>query len=158
MAPNKDKVLKNSLIECEKSIANLHLSQPSLKNLTKENFGKPKAVANPLLESLGAPHVGSFDYMLEKGLNYAVADLDAQEFKLPDECGGSRITLKVEEARICPPQVPQGVSNVMDMRIFPTEARQRGTSYKGKMISPLLILNVIIFFLKVDALSRPVTP
>ena len=137
MAPNnndENKSLSDALAKCEKIAAVLQNSKPSLKHLTLDNFGKPKEQPNILLESLGAPHVGSFDYMLEKGLNYAVADIDELEFLLPAECGGQKITLKVEEARLCPPSVPPGAVGVMDTRVFPSETRQRGISYKGRCV------------------------
>ena len=75
---------------------------------------------------LGAPHVGSFNYVLEDGLNYAVSDIDPVEFKLPPECGGQLITLKLEEARLMSPEVPPGTAGVLDTRVFPIESRQRG--------------------------------
>ncbi len=138
MGPNKDKennsCLSDSLANCEKLVSKLTLSQPSLKNLTKGNYGKPKETPNVLLESLGAPHVGSFDFMLDKGLTYAVEDLDVVEFLLPPDCGGQKVSLRMEDARLMAPAVPNGVTNVMDQRVFPSEARQRGTSYKGKCI------------------------
>ena len=138
MAPNgKDSgegSFTESLAECEQRIASLNLSQPTLKNLTSQNFGLPKSEPNVLLESLGAPHVGSFDFMLDKGLNYAVADIDNMEFKLPDECGGHKINLRIDDARLCAPAVPPGAMGVMDTRVFPTETRQRGMSYKGKCV------------------------
>ena len=133
MAPNNDKSeesLADSLADCEKKVAKLKISQPSLKNLTKENYGTPKEKANVLLESLGDPHVGSFNFMLDKGLNYAVEDLDEIEFLLPPECGGQKITLKVEDARLNSPHVPGG-TKVYTKEVYPTEARQRGMSYKG---------------------------
>ena len=134
MAPNNEKsdeCLADSLADCEKLVAELKLSQPSLKNLA--NFGTPNEKPNVLLESLGDPHVGSFDFMLDKGLEYAVQDLDEVEFLLPADCGGQKITLKLDKCEIKSPSVPSGVK-AMDWRVFPTEARQRGMSYKGRCV------------------------
>ena len=64
--------------------------------------------------------------MLEDGLNYAVSDIDPVEFKLPSDCGGQLITLKLEEARLMSPEVPPGTAGVLDTRVFPIESRQRG--------------------------------
>ena len=136
MAPNnetKDDCLADSLADCEKLVAKLKLSQPCLKNLSKENFGTPSEKPNVLLESLGDPHVGSFDFMLDKGLEYAVQDLDEVEFTLPPECGGQKIILRVDKCEFKQPSIPSGV-RAMDWRIFPTEARQRGMSYKGRCV------------------------
>ena len=138
MAPNGKDVDEQSFTEslagCEKLIANLGIAQPSLKNLTGKSFGQPRTEPNVLLESLGAPHVGSFDYMLDEGLNYAVADLDPLEFRLPEEWGGHKVSLKVEDARLCPPSVPPNAEGAVDQRVFPSETRQRGMSYKGRCV------------------------
>ena len=140
MAPNgknneggSSEIYTNSLANCEKLIADLHVSQPTLKNLTSGSFGEPKAKPNVLLESLGAPHVGSFDYLLDEGLEYAVNDIDPVEFSVPEEWGGQKIALKLDNARICPPSVTPG-AKVLETRIFPSESRQRGMSYKGRCV------------------------
>ena len=112
MAPNNEKeepCLAESLADCEKLVSKLTLSQPSLKNLSKENFGTPNEKPNVLLESLGDPHVGSFNYMLDKGLEYAVKDLDELEFKLPPDCGGHKIVLKVDNCRFKSASIPSGM-------------------------------------------------
>ena len=70
MGPNNDKTnpfeaLALALAECEMKSSNLKEAQPNLKNL--KEFGLPSKDHNVLLQSLGAPHVGSFNFMLEKG-------------------------------------------------------------------------------------------
>ena len=45
-----------------------------------------------------------FNYFFA-GLNFAVADIDPVEFKLPPECGEHLITLRLEEARLMSPEV-----------------------------------------------------
>ena len=102
--------------------------KPSLRNLSSGHFGQPRQTANPLLESLGSPHVGSFNFMLDSGLNYAVQDLEPIEFSLED---GRRISLWIAECRIEKPSVPAGTVGVHDNRVYPSEARQRGSTYKG---------------------------
>ena len=148
MAPNNEKkedCLAESLADCEKLVSKLTLSQPSLKNLSKENFGTPNEKPNVLLESLGDPHVGSFNYMLDKGLEYAVKDLDELEFKLPPDCGGHKIVLKVDNCRFKSASIPSGV-RAADWRIFPSEARQRGMSYKGSCVVTGMYFFQSIFF------------
>ena len=41
---------------------------PSLAKLTSADYHKPSAKANLALESLGKPHVDSFNFMLQDGL------------------------------------------------------------------------------------------
>ncbi|KAK4874170.1 hypothetical protein RN001_013530 [Aquatica leii] len=82
------------------------------------------------LQQLGAPHVFSFNYMLNKGLDDAVADIKPVEFEIPN---GDRICLRVEDVSINCPLVPLGVIGVRDQRIFPTECRQRAGTYAGKL-------------------------
>ena len=156
MAPNgknneggSSEIYTNSLANCEKLIADLHVSQPTLKNLTSGSFGEPKAKPNVLLESLGAPHVGSFDYLLDEGLEYAVNDIDPVEFSVPEEWGGQKIALKLDNARICPPSVTPGaqVLERVDRRpsLFSTARRRcvmRMTvpKYKVQCLSLYLLL------------------
>ena len=71
--------------------------------------------------------------MLDKGLEYAVNDLDELEFQLPPDCGSHKIVLKVDKCRFTPASIPNGVK-AADWRIYPSEARQRGMSYKGRCV------------------------
>ena len=103
---------------------------PTLRNLTSKSWGRPAASQNELLQSLGKPHVESFNFMLDQGLNLAVADLEAVEFAVPET--GQRIGLRVTDATLAPPTVVDGAVGIKEPRVFPTEARQRGTSYKGR--------------------------
>ena len=105
-------------------------TKPSLSNLTSPDWGQPNAEHNPALESLGDPHVQSFNFMLNEGMKLAVDDLRPTEFQLPDS--GVRVKILVTECNIHPPHVPPGSMNVNEPRVFPTEARQRGVSYKGR--------------------------
>lgn len=43
--------------------------EPSLRNLTAADYGVPKVECNPALESLGRPHVQSFNFMLNEGMD-----------------------------------------------------------------------------------------
>ncbi len=110
--------------------ANAYPTCPSLKNLVSESWFRPSAESNSALKSLGAPHVASFDYMLGEGLHRAVEDLPPIEFSVP-ELDGRRLSIRVDECTISNPEVAPGCGTVREHRIFPTEARQRGTSYKG---------------------------
>jgi len=48
------------------------------------------AVQEALLKRSVEPHVASFDFMLQEGLNKAIAALDAVQIDLPDGKGVSR--------------------------------------------------------------------
>lgn len=60
------------------------LIEPKLTN-TSKNFGKPPEKQNPLLQRLGAPHIDSFNYMLEDGLCKAVKDNPHVYIHLPNK-------------------------------------------------------------------------
>ena len=48
------------------------------------------AVQETLLKRSLEPHVASFDFLLQEGLNKAIADLDPVQIDLPDGKGVSR--------------------------------------------------------------------
>ena len=79
---------------------------------------------------LGAPHVDSFNFMLVDGLSYMVNDLDPLEFGLTKS--EKRIKLWIIDCKLEKPRVPPNTLGVQDVRVWPTESRQRGTSYKGR--------------------------
>ena len=78
----------------------------------------------------GSPHVESFNFMLDQGLSLMVNDLDPLEFSLAKT--NKRIKLYITECRLEKPKVPPNTLGATDARVWPTEARQRGTSYKGR--------------------------
>lgn len=82
-----------------------------------------------LLQELGAPHISSFNYMLNEGLRKAVEDLNPVEFEL----GLDVLRFEITNANIDNPYVPSGTVLVKDQRIFPSECRQRAATYKGKL-------------------------
>ncbi|PSN31851.1 DNA-directed RNA polymerase I subunit RPA2 [Blattella germanica] len=104
-------------------------TEPSLKNLTS-NFGKVPEKQNEILQSLGAPHVDSFNYFLGDGIKKAVADILPMEFSLPSN---ERICIRLENVQISPPAVPPGTLGVKSATVYPSECRQRGASYKGQL-------------------------
>lgn len=71
--------------------------------------------------------------MLNEGLDQAVADLYPIEFTIND----TKIKLKISEACIGVPQVPVGTIGVKNLKILPTECRQRAYTYKAKMVISL---------------------
>lgn len=80
------------------------------------------------MNNLGAPHVESFDYMLSEGLQDCVENIAPIFVELSN---GDKIRLRIEECTISPPTIPLNAISVKDRRIYPSECRQRGVSYKG---------------------------
>jgi hypothetical protein len=68
------------------------------------------------LQSLGKPHVGSFNFMLDEGLKLAVQDIDPVEFIF--EPTGDRIKLWLVDARLEAPSVPSGTYGVKVSILF----------------------------------------
>ncbi|CAL8147571.1 unnamed protein product [Orchesella dallaii] len=105
---------------------------PSFTNLTKE-YGRVQKEAEPALEALATPHIESFDWAVDEGLKLALKELPDISFELPNT-SKDRISLKITDARLCSPSVVQGTIGAKEQRIFPTECRQRYTTYKGDFI------------------------
>ena len=104
-------------------------TSPSLSNLTGAEFCGPAADHNAALQSLGRPHVDSFNFMLGDGLAMAIRDMEPVEFSVPET--DHRVKLQMHECAI---ERPQLASNAVaeERRVFPAEARQRGTGYRGE--------------------------
>lgn len=81
-----------------------------------------------ILLSLGAPHVDSFNYMLDEGLADCAKNIHPVEFEVPS---GDRIKLFVESITITQPQVPNTCISARNKKIYPTECRQRAITYTG---------------------------
>jgi len=69
--------------------------------------------------------------MLGDGLRLAVADLDPVEFLIPES--GNRVALWITDASISKPSIAPGSVGAKNKDVYPTEARQRGCSYKGRL-------------------------
>ena len=86
------------------------------------------------LEHLVAPHVDSFNYFLEYGLNEAIGDIPVMEFKLED---GPSIKMRFTEAQISYPTKNDDFS--ANINLTPREARERGISYVGSLLVHLAV-------------------
>ncbi|XP_023018323.2 RNA polymerase I subunit Rpl135 isoform X1 [Leptinotarsa decemlineata] len=104
------------------------MENPSLKHLTRPDFGKPPENQNEKLQKLGEPHVKSFNYMIEKGLSAAINDLNPIEFLVNER----RVKLSISNFSFAKPAVPVGTIGVKRSNILPAECRQRAATYKGK--------------------------
>lgn len=67
--------------------------------------------------------------MLSEGLENAIADLIPVEF----EIGSDNLKFEIGSAAIENPSVPSGTVLVKDPKIYPSECRQRGATYKGRL-------------------------
>ncbi|XP_070167298.1 DNA-directed RNA polymerase I subunit RPA2 [Polyergus mexicanus] len=105
------------------------LLEPKLTN-TSPDFGKPPEKQNSLLQSLGTPHIGSFNYMLEDGLFQTIKNSTPVYLTLPN---GDKVVLWLDDIQIYKPTVPSSTIGVKNDKIYPTECRQRGATYKGKI-------------------------
>lgn len=109
------------------------LIEPKLTN-TSPNFGKPPDKQNELLQSLGVPHIESFNYMLEDGLFHGLKDSTPVYLTLPND---DKVVLWLDDVHIYKPTVPSSTIGVKTYKIYPAECRQRGSTYKGKIIARL---------------------
>ncbi|KAL4703612.1 hypothetical protein ACJJTC_006789 [Scirpophaga incertulas] len=109
-------------------------NQPSLTYTSTREYSKPPKTFNPNLQCLGAPHIDSFNFMLEDGLKLAIEDLQPLDFETPT---GDRVKLVIEEAGFFKPSVPTDTVGVKTTNIYPTECRQRGSTYKGEFVVKL---------------------
>eukprot|EP00795_Rhopilema_esculentum_P014271 gene14271-5300_t len=99
------------------------------QNIFATQSGLPPKKQNQALQNFAAPHIQSFNYMLEDGLSMAVKDIMPQEFLLPD---GKRMSLHLVDASIGIPTVPEGCY-ARTMKIYPSECRERAVSYGAKL-------------------------
>lgn len=83
------------------------------------------------MQQLGTPHIDSFNYMLDGGLENAVREIFPVNLTLANN---DKIALWVEDATIYQPMAPTGTIGVRNHKIYPTECRQRGSTYKGKLV------------------------
>lgn len=72
--------------------------------------------------------------MLEDGLSEAVKDNPIVYIHLPNK---DKVALWIEDVSIHQPSVPSGTIGVKNHKIYPTECRQRGCTYKGKLTARL---------------------
>jgi len=80
------------------------------------------------LNDLVAPHILSFNGVLDGGLSAIVAGMPPRRMTLAN---GDRLMFWLEDPVIEPPLVPSG-DNVRDGRLLPSECRERGETYGGE--------------------------
>ncbi|XP_030383724.1 DNA-directed RNA polymerase I subunit RPA2 [Scaptodrosophila lebanonensis] len=108
------------MLDKMKTTPELTNSRPCFKEIPEK--------LNEHLINLGAPHVNSFDEMLNVGLANLAKRIYPVHFQSP---AGERISFKVESIWISKPQVPMDAIEVRTREIYPTDARQLHVSYGG---------------------------
>ncbi|XP_053477690.1 DNA-directed RNA polymerase I subunit RPA2 [Ictalurus furcatus] len=103
---------------------------PSLKHLTEEGFGRPKAKQHEAVQHLVKAHIESFNQALTDGLCRVVQAIPPLEFLYK----GDRISLMFVEVAIHNPTVAKG-GICKDLRVFPAECRGRRCTYRGKLVA-----------------------
>ncbi|CAI4911307.1 ANM_HP_G0245810.mRNA.1.CDS.1 [Saccharomyces cerevisiae] len=108
--------------------------------------------AFPLLQEAVQPHIGSFNALTEGPdgglLNLGVKDIgekvifDGKPLNSEDEISnsgylGNKLSVSVEQVSIAKPMSNDGVSSAVERKVYPSESRQRLTSYRGKLLLKL---------------------
>jgi DNA-directed RNA polymerase beta subunit len=82
------------------------------------------------LQDLISPHVESFNFALERGLQYALEEIRPHEMVDPK---GRRMVMALEGATIGYPTVDEKNVFSKSVQVFPSECRERATTYKAKL-------------------------
>lgn len=80
-----------------------------------------------ILETLGEPHVTSFNHFLTSGMEQAIKSIEPYEFQL---LNGEKLKISIESCSITRPEIPSQIK-ANEKRFFPAEARQRAVTYAG---------------------------
>ena len=85
------------------------------------------------LAALVAPHIDSFDYFLHEGLQRVVDALLPTEVVHP--ASGARLSIWLESLSVGKPMREESrlTESVRELRVFPRECRQAGTSYTAPL-------------------------
>uniref|UniRef100_A0A1I7VF12 DNA-directed RNA polymerase subunit beta n=1 Tax=Loa loa TaxID=7209 RepID=A0A1I7VF12_LOALO len=76
-------------------------------------------------------HVESFDYLAEQGVHLAALDVPAEKFRLPT---GEAVELRYTGAQLGYPMIEMKQGSAVDsLKLFPSECRQRGLTYRGPL-------------------------
>ena len=79
---------------------------------------------NESIQALIEPHVGSFNFMLEEGLEFAVRSITPMTISIANQ---PKMTLWIESASVGTPTIRQSGDD--EKPLYPSECRQRGISY-----------------------------
>jgi len=118
--------------------------KPDLDYINK-GYGPIAENARPALQHLGRSHVESFNFFLEEGMEFALNDIGLLEFEIPQTT--ERVGLQFLDMQYKKPGIARNSVDI-DHKLYPSEFRQRGSTYKTK-------LTVSIDF-KVNGLTRDI--
>ncbi|KAF9584296.1 DNA-directed RNA polymerase I subunit rpa2 [Lunasporangiospora selenospora] len=102
-----------------------------------------KSFQTPALQELVAPHIESFNALMDFGNKTGLLDLALQDigpkavFDKKDGGLGNKLTFWVDEIMLSKPALPEKERYSTTRQIYPTEARERLNTYKGKMQAKL---------------------
>lgn len=103
-----------------------------------QNPPKDKS-AFPLLQEAVKPHIGSFNALTEGPgngiLNIAVKDIGSKtvfDSNDPDRTG-NKLRIRVDSVQLSKPAVPTSDKLSVDRKTWPSEARERMVSYRGRL-------------------------
>ncbi len=86
------------------------------------------------------PHVQSYNYIIDEGIQRAAEDIFPERFKLPND---EAVTIKFVSASLGFPTFGGGGDQNKKIhevrRLYPAECRQRGVTYRGKLSATLRI-------------------
>lgn len=120
-----------------------HIMGAQFRTLEREqrfkNPPKDKS-AFPLLADAVAPHIGSFNALTEGPggglLNLGVKDIGTKTiFDSTDELRlGNKLEIRVDSVQLAKPAVPPTDKLSVNRKTFPSECRERMTTYRGKLM------------------------
>lgn len=118
----------------------------SFKTIEREHrFKNPPTdkSAYPLLQEAVAPHVGSFNALTEGAdgglLNLSVKDIGTKTvFDSSDPHRlGNKLRIRIDSVQLAKPSVPQSDKLSVNRRTYPTECRERMTTYRSRLMLKL---------------------
>ncbi|XP_065889347.1 DNA-directed RNA polymerase I subunit RPA2-like [Dysidea avara] len=104
--------------------------QPSYKNLTRKGYGRLSDIQHQPLQQLVQQHIESFNFAVDEGLKYAIENISREEMVDPT---GRKIVIYIEDAEIGYPTISESNVYSKSVKTFPTECRERASSYKAKL-------------------------
>lgn len=85
---------------------------------------------NPKLQALVHPHIHSFNNLLGEGMARCVKDLEPRIIK---DSQGNTFKFWIDDFQVARPMIPEKNVYALNRFIYPSECRERGGTYKGKM-------------------------
>lgn len=93
-------------------------------------YGVPPAKQNRVLQDLLKPHVDSFNFVLKEGVNLAIQGISPVQFSLAN---GEHLQIGFKDAAIGVPILSKGNIYARDYKVYPSECRQSGKTYRAPL-------------------------